>query len=49
VDKIVETIDNIKNKILFVGCTEGTLIVSFVILLTVCAVYWQCQSITDCV
>jgi len=34
----VETLDNIKNKILCVGCTEGTLIVSFVILLIACAV-----------
>ena len=38
-----------RNTTVCVGCTERTLVVSYVILLFVCAVSCQCQWIRECV
>jgi len=46
--QIMETLNNIGIK-LCVGCTKRALVLSFVILLFVCALQYQCQCITDCV
>jgi hypothetical protein len=43
----METSDNIETKIVCVGCTERTLLVSFFIVLFVYTVWFQYQSITD--
>jgi len=45
-DKIMETLDNIGIKLCIV-CTKRTLVVSFIILLSIYTVWCQCQSITD--
>jgi len=45
-DEILETLDNMGIKC-FVGCTERTSVLSFVILLFVYAVQCQCQCIAD--
>ena len=46
--QIMGTLHSVGIK-LCVGCTERTLVVSFIILLFVCAVQCQRQCITDCV